>query len=169
MTPRMFWIEGPWRGRLAISARPRGGDWLEDEVVGWRRAGVDILVSLLAAEEEHDLALEAEAKLSRAHGIRFVTFPVVDRSVPSSTAKTVDLLKDLRSELEAGKTVAIHCRQGIGRSSLIAAGLLVTAGLDATTAFSTVGAARGLAVPETPEQRIWVEQLSADHPALVRE
>jgi protein-tyrosine phosphatase len=165
----MFWIEGPWPGRLAISARPRGGDWLEDEVVGWRRAGVDVLVSLLAAEEEHDLELESEARLSRTHGIRLVAFPVADRGVPSSTAKTVGLLKELRADLEAGKTVAVHCRQGIGRSSLIAAGLLVMAGMDPQTAFSTVGSARGLPVPETPEQRSWFERLFADRPALVRE
>jgi predicted protein tyrosine phosphatase len=165
----MFWIAGPWPGRLAISARPRGGDWLEDEVVGWRDAGVDVVVSLLAADEEHDLELDEEAKLSRAHGMRFLPFPVTDRGVPPSTANTLDLLKQLRADLEAGKTVAVHCRQGIGRSSLIAAGLLVTAGIDPGTTFSTIGSARGLPVPETPEQRLWVERLSADHPALVRE
>ena len=169
MTPQLFWIDGPWPGRLAISTRPRGGDWLEDEVLGWRRAGVDVLVSLLSTEEERDLELDNEAELSRAQGIRFVPFPVVDRGVPSSLPSTVELLKDLRDDLQAGKTVAIHCRQGIGRSSLIAAGLLVTAGIDPQAAFSAVGSARRLAVPETPEQRLWVERLWSDHLALVRE
>ena len=51
MTPDLFWIVGPWRGRLAIAARPRGGDWLEDEITGWRLAGIDIVVSLLESHE----------------------------------------------------------------------------------------------------------------------
>ena len=34
-------------GRLAIMARPRAGDWLEDEISGWRAQGVEIVVSLL--------------------------------------------------------------------------------------------------------------------------
>jgi protein-tyrosine phosphatase len=168
MTPQLFWIEGPWPGRLAISARPRGGDWLRDEVLGWRQAGVDVVLSLLSPEEEHDLDLSDEAKLCRAQGIRFVPFPVVDRSVPASVPRTIDLLKELRDELQGGKTVAIHCRQGIGRSSLMAAGLLVTAGMDPEAAFSAVGSARHLAVPETLEQRLWVERLLSDHLALVR-
>ena len=43
MNPDLFWIPGPWRGRLAVATRPRGGDWLEDEVNGWRRAGLDVV------------------------------------------------------------------------------------------------------------------------------
>src|ERR1700693_5787458 len=36
MTPELIWIPGPWAGRLAMSNRARGGDWLDDEVRGWR-------------------------------------------------------------------------------------------------------------------------------------
>jgi protein-tyrosine phosphatase len=169
MTPQVFWIDGPWTGRLAISARPRGGDWLEDEVRGWCRTGVDVIVSLLSADEERDLELGREAELCRAQGMRFVAFPVVDRSIPSSLTNTVELLRELREELQAGKTVAIHCRQGIGRSALIAAGLLVTAAVDPHAALLAVESARHLPVPETPEQRLWVERSLSDHLAVVRE
>lgn len=169
MTPQLFWIAGPWPGRLAIATRPRGGEWLEDEVRGWRDAGVDVAVSLLSGQEERDLELTDEARLFRSHDIRFVSFPIVDRSVPASMTKTAELLKQLHDDLQNGKTIAVHCRQGIGRSSLIAAGLLVTAGIDPEAAFSAVESARRLPVPETPEQRVWVERLLSDHPALVRE
>ena len=66
---QLYWITGPWAGRLAISARPRGGDWLEDEISAWQRAGVDTVVSLLTIDEERDLALEREALASRAAGM----------------------------------------------------------------------------------------------------
>ena len=81
---QLFWIEGPWHGRLAISARPPGGDWLADEMIDWRHAGVDTVVSLLAAEEIQDLELIREEPLCRAAGMEFVSFPIVDRGVPDS-------------------------------------------------------------------------------------
>jgi protein-tyrosine phosphatase len=162
MTPDLYWISGPWPGRLAISARPRGGDWLEDEARGWRNAGLDVVVSLLEKDEEEQLALADEGRLAEASGLRFVSFPIEDRSVPASLPAAVVLLRDVGHALEQGKNVAIHCRQGIGRSALIAAGLLVAAGNDPESALETVGSARGLSVPETPEQRRWVQRLLSD-------
>ena len=47
MKPDLFWIPGPWRGKLAIVARPRGADWLDDEANALREAGVDQIVSLM--------------------------------------------------------------------------------------------------------------------------
>jgi hypothetical protein len=32
MRAQLYWIEGPWAGHFAIVPRPRGGDWLEDEI-----------------------------------------------------------------------------------------------------------------------------------------
>jgi hypothetical protein len=48
-------------GKLAMSARPRGGDWLKDDVAKWREAGIDTVLSLLTADEERDLDLRDEA------------------------------------------------------------------------------------------------------------
>lgn len=70
--------------------------------------------------------------------------------------------------MDTGKTVAIHCRQGIGRSGMIATGLMVLAGIDPFVAFGTVSAARGFEVPETPAQRDWVMELAHDVSQLVR-
>jgi len=45
----VFWVDGPWPGRLGIVRRPRGGvAWLIDEAKAWRAAGVDVVVSLVA-------------------------------------------------------------------------------------------------------------------------
>jgi len=107
MMPEIFWVPGPWPGRLAVSTRPRGGDWLEDEVLGWVRAGIDVVVSLLTPGEEGELELSNEGRLALVHGIQFVSFPVVDRGIPSSLPDTVTMLGDLRNELQAGKNVAV--------------------------------------------------------------
>ncbi len=44
-------------GKISTMARPRGGDWLLDEVKALREAGVDVLVSLLTSEEEKEFDL----------------------------------------------------------------------------------------------------------------
>ena len=156
MRTELSWIGGPWQGRLAILPRPRGGDWLEDEVRGWRSASLDVVVSLLTSDEIADLDLAQEARLCQANDIEFLSFPIVDRGVPASPRGTLDFVKNLEPLLAGGKSVAVHCRQGIGRSALIAACLLVLAGTNPEVAFRKISAARGCSVPETPHQRQWV-------------
>src|SRR5689334_16354632 len=99
MTPDLYWISGPWKGKLAISARPRGGDWLEDEVSGWRRAGVDSLVSLLESSEDTQLQLERESEFAVHSGMKFVSFPIPDRGAPAVTGKATALLSQIKTEL----------------------------------------------------------------------
>ena len=54
MNPFWIKIEGV---RLAIAPRPRGGDWLEDDVRLLQRAGVDVIVSALTPVEAEELGL----------------------------------------------------------------------------------------------------------------
>lgn len=159
--PVLYWIDGPWPGRLAIATRPRGADWLDDEAAGWRRAGVDVIVSLLEPHEAELLGLSDEAMAAENQEIRFVSFPIPDRDVPPSTAAAVTVIREILSSLEASRTVAIHCRQGVGRSGLIASGVLIAAGVPVESALATVGAARGQTVPETAPQLAWIRGLGS--------
>jgi protein-tyrosine phosphatase len=154
--PKVYWIDGPWHGKLAILARPSGADWLEDEVEGWKQAGLDIVVSLLTSGEEAELALDDEAEIVKHNGLTFISFPIADYSVPSSHRLTQQLVSELNDRLSHGACVGIHCRQGIGRSSLVAACVLVTSGESPGVAFEHIEAARGLHVPDTTEQKEWV-------------
>jgi protein-tyrosine phosphatase len=160
MNPKLYWIKGPWPGKLAISARPRGGDWLEDEISGWRTAGVDAVVSLLTPRENEDLELDAESSLTQARGLRFVSLPVEDRSVPSSWEDALHAVDKVAEILQQGRNVAVHCRQGVGRSGIIAAAVLVKHGSTPDDALKLISDARGVPVPETPEQREWVRRFS---------
>ena len=154
-------IEGPWQGELAIVPRPRGGDWLEDEIHALKDH-FDVLVSFLTKDESDEFDLAAEAHLSRSHGLQFCEFPIPDLGTPQSLTAARGLIDKLYGELKAGKKIAIHCRQGIGRSGLIAAGTLAVSGVDPETAFRQVSAARGLPVPETAEQKQWVRDLARE-------
>jgi len=157
----VYWVPGPWRGRLGIVPRPRGEDWLGDEVRSWREAGLSVVASLLTPEESSEFGLEAEAEISRRAGLEFHSLPIPDLGVPPSRAAMADLAEALERALSAGKNVAVHCRQGIGRSSLAVASVLVTAGVPPGEAFRDIAAARGTQVPETVEQRRWVETFAS--------
>jgi len=161
MNPDLFWIAGPWCGRLGILTRPRGGDWLQVEVSGWGRAGIDVVVSLLESDEADQLGLLEESKVAEENGIRFISFPIPDRGVPASVKAAVSLMANIAGALEEGKNVAVHCRQGVGRSGLIAAAVLATSGITPEDAIKAVSFARGLAVPETSDQRVWVQRLAS--------
>ena len=162
MRMELYWIEGPWPGRLAIMPRPRGGDWLEEEVASWGRMGIDMVVSTLTKEEVAELDLAGEEKICTAGKIAFIAFPVEDRGTPSSRKATLELVRRLERELALGKKIAIHCRQGIGRSALLAACVLTAGGVDPVMALEGIASARGCAVPDTSEQREWVLRFVCD-------
>jgi protein-tyrosine phosphatase len=155
-------------GRLAIMARPRAGDWLDDEVSGWRAEGIETIVCLLEREEASDLGLQREADLCRERGMEFVAFPIPDRGVPESLSDTIALVRGIAIKIGEGTAVAIHCRAGIGRSSLIAACVLVYSGSVPETAFEMISKARGVSVPDTEGQREWVSAFR-DAAAIVRD
>jgi protein-tyrosine phosphatase len=153
MQPTLFTIPTPAPGRLSTMARPRGGDWLEDELTALARE-VDVLVCLLTDDELVELNLQTEAEMARRAGIQFHHFPIEDRQLPGAGAAA--LIASLTDELRQGRHVAIHCRAGIGRSSLMAAGILRSLGLDGAEALSRISTARGLQVPDTQAQADWV-------------
>ena len=160
MPDAVYWIDLPLPGRLAVSPRPRGGDWLEGDVAAWQRLGVDIVVSLLMPDESDALGLDSERSICEVAGIEFLSFPIVDRNVPSSTSNFSVLLEQLHTHLQDGKNIVIHCRQGIGRSGLVAIALLMHDGRKPLEAIQLVTKARGLPVPETQEQLAWIHAFS---------
>ena len=68
MTTKLYWIEGPWPGRLAILPRPRGGEWLEDEVQLWQQSGLDVVLSLLTHEEIAQMIGASRETVTRLFG-----------------------------------------------------------------------------------------------------
>ncbi|GHO79339.1 hypothetical protein KSD_71100 [Ktedonobacter sp. SOSP1-85] len=143
-------------GCVSIIARPRGGDWLLDEVTAQHEAGVHVWVSLLTSLEVEEFELAEEAAFCKTQDILFFSFPIIDRSVPPLNDRTLALLQQLDEQRMQGKHIALHCRQGLGRAALMAASLLVVAGWSTEKAFEQLSRVRGYPVPETEEQRAWV-------------
>jgi len=159
-----FWVETENSLRVAIVPRPRGGEWLNDDIARLKRDGVDVLVSMLQPEEANDLGLSAESSACEAAGIVFESFPIADRETPAATTAFSRFVEKLQFELHAGNSIAVHCRASIGRSSLLLASLLCGEGFQPADAFARLSKARGLQVPDTQEQVRWVERFAASLP-----
>ena len=149
---------------LAIVPRPDGGKKLSGEMTAMREAGIDVVVSMLEPREAKELGLEKEETEAGEAGLRFINFPVVDRQTPSDVHAFEEFLTDLERAMRDGKKVGIHCRGCIGRSSVVAASLLVRAGMKDAEVWRKIRNARGTTVPDTAEQRRWVEQQMRQKP-----
>ena len=138
----VYWVDGPWWfGKLALAARPRGGDWLAEEVAVWKSAGVGAVLSLLTPEEERELDLvrmrEEEKKKTEGLGLEFWSLPIEDRQVPDSDTKFGAALNLVDTRLSAGGNVLVHCRQGVGRTGLVAVCLLMKHGRNLSAAMDS--------------------------------
>jgi len=156
MKPKLFEISSQWKGKLYIVARPRGWDWLDDELASLHSAGVDILVSLLEPEEAGQLGLGSEEDAAVGAGLEFLALPVKDRGVPHSRSEFAAAVSRLEADLESGRAVAIHCRQSVGSAGMAAVAILVESGVCVEEAVDSGSTARGVAVPETGEQLEWL-------------
>lgn len=157
-TPRLYPISRSGPGRLWTMAAPEGGERLPEQLDLLSAAGVTTLVSLLDEREAAVLGLADEGTAAGRAGVRFVQLPTSDFGVPERSA-ALTVARKLRDDLLAGKGVAIHCRAGIGRSSLLAAVVLRLEGVRPAEAWGTIGRARGVRVPETRAQRDFLDDL----------
>lgn len=162
MRTRLTWIEGDWPGRIAVSGRPRGGEWLEDEIKYWKQSGVEAIVSLLTPEEVKTLELQDEPLLCAKHGLNFYSLAVPDRGTPAAAKDASHIVAKIEDLLRRGHGVLLHCRVGLGRSAMLAAAVLSAFGIEPEEAFRRIGAARRCVVPDTDEQHKWVTQLARD-------
>lgn len=158
MAVKVYWVHRFHNGaRLGIMARPRGNDWLEEEIISLERGKAGLCVSLLEQAEIAELGLQQQESFCRKHGIGYLHFPIADRSVPQDDTKTKNVIREIEDKIKSGLSVVIHCRMGIGRSSIIAGCVLKRADIGAGEAIAMIGEARGLKVPDTEQQLAWLK------------
>ena len=153
----IHWVPQAEPRRLGLTARPRGGEGLAHEVEAWKRAAVDVVVSLLESHEIREMELADEGRLCAEHDIEFLRFPIPDRGTPASAREAAAFIADLHARLVAGQSLLLHCRAGIGRTGVIAACLLSDLGVPVADLFHVLSRARGMAMPDTNAQVQWVE------------
>jgi protein-tyrosine phosphatase len=164
MIPETYYIMDVGDGGLGIMPRPRGNDWLEDEIIGLRDLGYEIVVSFLEHSEEIELELTHEKRYCEQNNIKFVSFPIADRGIPHIET-FLYLVSQLYQEIIQGKKAILHCRGGIGRAGITASSILIRHGMSGEEAFFKVSEARGLNVPDTEEQKLWI--LNNEHKIMI--
>lgn len=152
----ILWIKSNPPVELAIVLRPRGDDWLRDEMLRIKRGGVQTLVSLLEPHEAEFLGLAAEGRFAEQAGLRFLNFQIPDTKVPHDVAHFRSFISGLVERLRQGETAGVHCRGCIGRSTITAACVLIHMGIKPLDALAAVQAARGCSVPDNSEQLNWI-------------
>ena len=166
---RIFRVQEFGSACMSIVPRPRGGDWLDDEIRAIKSAGVELLVSMLTPDEQADMSLTAEAECCHAAGMEYLSVPIPDFGVPSDRVAFEDAVAQAVRTLLQGQSVAVHCRQSIGRSGLFTCAVLVAMGMPLEKAVTTASEARGVPVPESPEQRRWLTTNAQRFAALAKE
>lgn len=152
----IYWIQHDEEPRLAIVARPRGGDWLKEDLSKLKQGGIEVLVSLLTPEETVDLCLTAEGKLANRAGIEFISYPIPDRTTPTNEESFRNLIARLAAAVGIGKRVGAHCRGCIGRATVTTAAVLIQLGVSPAEALAMIEETRGCSVPDTIEQLNWI-------------
>jgi hypothetical protein len=160
MAPELYKVRWLDKSFLATMPRPQGGIRLPGELESLRRLGVGVLVSLLEPDEAHALGLSRTAEIARSLHLDFKVFPIPDFGAPTDLDGFTNLAKTLARRLRAGVSVACHCRGGIGRSTLLAAAIMVSLGDDPSTVLGAISRARGLVVPDTTRQKEWFHRVS---------
>ena len=158
---KIYWIglDGP--GRLGISRKPDGSEALEGQMAHLAERRVDQVVSLLEPAEAADLGLADEGGAAERHGMGFYNFPITDHGVPANPAYYRRVASAVERRLNAGQTIVIHCRAGLGRAPSLAIAALIEAGFHPDEAILRVGKARGRPVPETDEQLVFLRDFAA--------
>lgn len=117
--------------------------------------GVSQLVSLLSDDDVAALGLENEPAVAEAQGLEFIGFPIADFGLPE--AETFSwIVARLCGSLKESRSIAIHCRAGIGRTGTMASCILKELGYSGEEAIERVTAARNTQVPDTEEQRQFI-------------
>ena len=158
LKPRIYKIHNVGTGRLLAMAKPTPGEFIEDEISGIAQEGICVVVSLLEKNEEYSVGLAREEELCEKNGMEFISYPIPDMGLPRSLQTYRDITKNIFDKISNGASVVVHCRAGIGRTGIVTAGVLLHSGMQVEEALEVVSKGRGIQVPDTDEQREWVEQ-----------
>lgn len=127
-----------------------------------RQAGAEAVITLMpTAELERNGASELPARCAEL-GLAWFQLPVADEQVPLGDfdAAWEASRQEIRALLDAGRSIAIHCKGGSGRTGLIAARILIDHGIPRTTAVALVQALRPKAI-QHPAHVGWLAQFEA--------
>jgi len=117
--------------------------------------GASVIVTLM---EEVELEILQVGHLPEAvveNGMQWIHLPIRNRMLPGIEFEDVwsEVGDELRSILARGGKILIHCQEGVGRTGIIAARLLIEMGVDTDEAMKLVRKARAGALETWPHEK----------------
>ncbi|MDP9474287.1 MAG: cyclin-dependent kinase inhibitor 3 family protein [Actinomycetota bacterium] len=156
------------RGRLGMTFAPGmhapslGGDWERNLAADLEALekdhGIAVLVSLMEEHEYRGYGIPELYEQDAFGGIEVRRFAIRDMGAPkeAESREFEAMVREVIENLERGRSVAVHCRGGRGRTGTVAACVLVALGRHAADeAIGVVRAARKGTV-QTEEQEDFV-------------
>lgn len=153
------------QGKLIFTPCPGTKDSsLVDSLATLKHAGASAVISLMPASELAANGAEDIGKQCQVQDMAWFHLPVADEQVPLEDfgqgwkASKQSILE----RLNAGQDIAIHCKGGSGRTGLIAARIMIEAGIPRADAIALVQALRPKAI-QHPAHINWITQFDAAH------
>ena len=153
------------QGKLIFTPCPGTKDSsLVDSLATLKHAGASAVISLMPASELAANGAEDIGKQCQVQDMAWFHLPVADEQVPLEDfgqgwkASKQSILE----RLNAGQDIAIHCKGGSGRTGLIAARIMIEAGIPRADAIALVQALRPKAI-QHPANLNWITQFGAAH------
>ncbi|EFJ48513.1 hypothetical protein VOLCADRAFT_104694 [Volvox carteri f. nagariensis] len=102
--------------------------------------GVHAVVCLLPEAELRYLKVRNYAAAVEKHDMEYLQLPIIEMTAPSDLLLAISLVEAVAAHLQAGRTVIMHCKCGVGRAGLMAACVLLRLGVcsSAAEAIATV-------------------------------
>lgn len=140
------WLEHPaFPGRIGMTRLPgTSSGSLQDDLQAIRDSGAETLVTLNRETELNRFGSGRFPQTVGAVGLRWLHLPITDFGIPDGAfeALWIEAAPLIRSRLEGGEKVVVHCFAGLGRTGLVVARLLVEGGEPPEEAIRRVRTAR---------------------------
>jgi len=140
------------KSKIFISPCPRGGEFLEKDIKELIDSEFSLIISLLTYTESDQLGLTAELDICKSYSVGFISFPIMDRGI-SGFDQFVEFIELLYHKTQELSSILIHCHHGVGRSGMIALGLMIRDGQDLEESIKQVSKIRGYDIPQSISQR----------------
>lgn len=150
------------KGKLIFTPCPGTKDSsLVDALATLKQAGASAVISLMPVSELAANGAEDIGKQCQVQDMAWFHLPVADEQVPLEDfgqgwkASKQSILE----RLNAGQDIAIHCKGGSGRTGLIAARIMIEAGIPRADAIALVQTLRPKAI-QHPAHINWINQFN---------
>ena len=117
----------------------------------------DCLISLLEEWEYEALKIPNLRQRAIALGLTVLHLPIPDGQTPSNPQRFEATVYNAIAQLQAGKTVVVHCRGGLGRAGTTTAAILVYLGRSPLDAMQAIRSVRPGAIENADQEDFLME------------